>query len=515
MLVATAHAQAPMMLGQNGFSTAPIFTIGENYDGFFPPGLLDGMFAYERGDEVHLLVSHEFAAELGYSYELANGTSLTGARITNFIIDKVTRQIKDAGLAYDTIYNRAGEEVNDPTDLAHEGLDRFCSASGVEAGTSGFVDALYFAGEETASGSQFVLDVHNATLWAAPALGVGAWESASPLAIPSINDTHVALLMGDDRAGAPLYLYLGEKDLSPGAGFLERNGLAHGKLCMWKADDGATRPEEFAGDGNSKKGTFVEVENFNGDLAGQDGFDDLGYATRENLDAQRDALGAFGFSRPEDIHTNPYNGSQAVFASTGGVNTLDANGPAYDAADIWGTTYLIDVKISKGLLKKGRLGANLRILVDGDNGLDPAPPRVSFGDHPGLRSPDNLCWALDHKIYVQEDRASGFHVPGDIARPGHDCSIWQVHPHSGESLRVAEMNRVLPAGQFEGDYFGIPLALVLGIWESSGIIDVSTAFDEEPGSLFLFDVQAHSTFGGTIDSENLLEAGQILFLQKD
>tara|TARA_B110000495_G_C22877770_1_gene511939 strand:+ start:243 stop:863 length:621 start_codon:yes stop_codon:yes gene_type:complete len=53
------------------------------------------------------------------------------------------------------------------------------------------------------------------------------------------------------------------------------------------------------------------------------------------------------------------------------------------------------------------------------------------------------------------------------------------------------------------------------IWESSGIIDVSELFEEEPGSLFLFDVQAHGIRGGAIDSYNLGEGGQLLFLKND
>jgi hypothetical protein len=55
----------------------------------------------------------------------------------------------------------------------------------------------------------------------------------------------------------------------------------------------------------------------------------------------------------------------------------------------------------------------------------------------------------------------------------------------------------------------------LGDWESSGILDVSTLFDRDPGSLFLFDVQAHSLRGGVIDAEGLVQGGQLAFLLKD
>ena len=68
------------------------------------------------------------------------------------------------------------------------------------------------------------------------------------------------------------------------------------------------------------------------------------------------------------------------------------------------------------------------------------------------------------------------------------------------------------------DSGAIPSGLVdtrpadLGNWETSGILDVSRLFDQPDGSLFIFDVQAHSLRGGTIGSENLVEGGQLSFL---
>ena len=52
----------------------------------------------------------------------------------------------------------------------------------------------------------------------------------------------------------------------------------------------------------------------------------------------------------------------------------------------------------------------------------------------------------------------------------------------------------------------------LGDWETSGVLDVSTLFDQDPGQLLLIDVQAHSLRGGTIDSEDLVQGGQLAFL---
>ncbi len=495
---AEATPEPAQLIGLNGFTTTPIFTIGESMSGYFPPGIPDGMAAYDRGDEVYLLVNHELVANAGYEYPLDNGTLLRGARVSTFVIDKASRSVVDVGLSYRTIYNRAGDVVDDPSDLVFGGLQRLCSAFGVEAGEAGFVDAIFFTGEETGGGTEFALDVANGELWAAPALGVGAWESVTPLSIPSIERTHVALLLGDDRGAAPLYLYVGEKDNSPGAGFLERNGLAAGTLHMWKAGDGADQPSEFTGTGAFKKGSFVPVENFNPAGSAPD-FDDLGYATQGYLDAQRDALGAFRFSRPEDLHTNPFNGRQAIFASTGRQLTLDG---AVDDSDLWGTVYLIDVKISPAAIKKGDIRAHLRVSFDGDDAVGNGLASPDFG----IRSPDNLCWAGDHRAYIQEDRSVG----GFGADSGEETSIWQLRPQNSAIKRVGQIDRsAVPAGQIDTD------PLDLGDWESSGIIDVSGMFGEAAGSLLLFNVQAHSVRGGAIDVEDLVQGGQILFMQRD
>lgn len=494
-LSAQATTEPAQMTGLNGYTVDPIFTIGETINGYLPVGIPDGMSAYDAGEQVLLLVSHELRSTQGYEYTLDNGTKLIGARVSAFAIDKETREITDGGLAYDSIYNRAGNLVVDSTDLEFGALNRLCSAYGVEAGKDGFLDAIFFTGEEASGGTMWALDVDTQVLWAAPALGRGAWESATSLNIPSINNTHVALLLGDDRGAAPLYLYVGEK--VPGGTFLERNGLAEGKLYMWKANDGSDQPAEFTGTGTLKSGYFVEVENYNPAKAGTPGYDVLGYADQSTLDEQRDTLGAFRFSRPEDLHTNPSNGTQVVFASTGRKLTLDG---VTDDADLWGTTYVIDVKINKGAIKKNTISTNLRISFDGD---DAAGNGLSHPDF-GIRSPDNLTWASNHFAYIQEDRSVG----GFGNESGEEASIWRLKTQSGSILRVAQIDRsAVPTGQEDTD------PLDLGDWESSGIIDVSQLFGEKKGDLLLFNVQAHSVKGGIIDTENLVQGGQILFLK--
>ena len=57
-----------------------------------------------------------------------------------------------------------------------------------------------------------------------------------------------------------------------------------------------------------------------------------------------------------------------------------------------------------------------------------------------------------------------------------------------------------------------PVPEEIGEWESSGIIDVSTLFDENPGTRLIFDVQAHSLEDGIIAEADLVQGGQLAFL---
>jgi len=493
----TSEPAQAVGVGLSSWSTTPVFTIGETINGYTPPGIPDGMGAFERDNTVEIVSNHELRANQGYAYTLSNGTELTGARVSRLVFDKDTRELMDMGLAYDTIYNRAGEIVDESSDLDFGALNRLCSAGSFVRGQAGFVDDVFLTGEESYAGTEFALDVATGELWALPWLGRAGWESVAALEIPGFNKTHVAILVGDDRGDAALLLYVGEK--VPGGNFVERNGLANGKLYMWVADSGDLSPADFNGTGQMRRGKFVEVDNYN--LAEADsgidqderGFDALGFATQNELDSQKMEIGAFNFSRPEDLHTNPHpgKGNQVVFASTG--RDTDIN----QGADLWGTTYLVDVKINPGRVLTDNITADITILYDGDDA-----DKRDFG----IRSPDNLVWADDGLVYIQEDRSiSGF---GDDS--GQETSIWKLDPKTSMATRVAQVDRTaVPSGQVDTDPDD------LGDWETSGIIDVTDEFDAEGERLLFLNVQAHSLRGGAIDSGDLVQGGQYLFMSKE
>ena len=137
------------------------------------------------------------------------------------------------------------------------------------------------------------------------------------------------MIGGDDTESAPLYLYIGEKNGVGDGSFLDRNGLKQGKLYVWVGDKGVD-PQNFAGTGNTSAGRWVEVVNEGNGVGFLNGF-----ATDSNLRAQADALGAFSFSRPEDVSINPSDGSQIVLASTG-------RSSLFNGADSWARRVVIE-----------------------------------------------------------------------------------------------------------------------------------------------------------------------------
>jgi hypothetical protein len=526
-----------MATGEDGWTADPIYTIGAAISGttgalnpttagdYTPVGVLDGLGAYELdNDTVRVFANHELLHFSAYAYEVSDGAggtfSLNGARISYFDIDKDTRSIVDSGVAINTIYDANGAIATDPSfqPLGLSGFSRFCSGSLFEdhefSAKRGLEDRIFFAGEEDGGffnpvgGGEWALDPETGNMWHLPDLGRGAWENIAILDTGRADT--VAVLLADDTSpfdfggnpgdeAAPLFLYVGEKD--PDGDFPAQNGLRGGDLFVWVADNGATSPADYNGSGKLR-GQWIQVDNSPTGTPSSDGstgFDNFGYPTQGNLWLQAQALGAFGFSRPEDVATNPGNGREAVFASTGVDDYVGG-------ADSFGTIYTIKTNFNT-------MSATLDIVYDGD--ADPTR---------ALRSPDNLDWADDGLIYVQEDEAEETTLAGEplfgvgAANP-NEAGIVRMDKHGNRMERIVNIDRSVV---LDPSTVGTPVdqdAGNAGEWESSGILDVSQLFGEKKGTLFLFTVQAHGiddqddfNADSRITDGDLVEGGQLLFL---
>lgn len=339
-----------------------------------------------------------------------------------------------------------------------------------------------------------MLDPATRTLWEAASLGKGSWENAA-LVDTGSTDT-VGLVLFDDTT-APLYFWLGNKNAA--GDVLDQNGLRSGNLYAWKpaagvmpeaGSDATAGPDsddlKGIASGTPLAGSWV--------LLGDQDF--VAGKTATQLRAAAVAAGAMQFSRPEDGDTNPLNGKQVVFNTTGS--------SAFGSGDKYGNVITLD--FTSAFAASGQLnGAGstvLKVIYDGDKLADPTT---------GLRSPDNLVWSADGSIYVQEDRTVS--PWGSV-----DGSIWklsdnQVDPVTGQAVaeRWAVIDRQLPYGQTDA----LAGESNLGEWESSGIIDVSAIYGLTPGSMFVADVQAHGLRDGNLWGDGyLVEGGQINLIQQ-
>ena len=508
-----------MMRPLLGFGVNPLLTVGEfvtNIDGgdlYQVTGIPDGMGAMMMDeDTVRFFVNHEFTQSSGTPFTLANGAEFpSGARVSVFDFDIASGEIVAGGLGFTSVVMDGGVEI-DPGNIGQYVADyfiinRLCSASMGTPDRDGYRDYIFFTGEETGGGREWALDAANRRLYEVPAMGNGAWENV--ITVPATAETglegYTVVLLSDDSAGRPLYLYVGTKG-DENAPFLERNGLADGQLYAWVADSGANTNTEFNGTGNTVGGTFVALTSNNPstDITG-DGMlnNDDDVQNMINLVTESGSIGAFFFSRPEDVAVNPIDTdrdpttSETIFASTGRVTNLgdiDGDGTDDEINDPWGTTYVVTLD-HDSITSGGPIRADLTIVYDGNEA-----DKQDFG----IRSPDNLEWAGDGVSYIQEDRSIGEFG----ADSGVETSIWRLDAATFEAARVSVIDRsAVPSGQTDTDPND------LGDWESSGIVDVTDLVGgNDVGRVLLFNVQAHSVRGGPIDEDTLVQGGQILLM---
>ena len=499
-------ATAPMLRdgpGGAALRVSALLTTGEITNGldsgspaYGAPGIFDGLGAYDNGDgTLTLLVNHELGANDGYQMTVRGlNPAVAGARISRFVIAKdidgnpangFQARVLSGGLAYDEV------KSVDPT-FAKGGFTRFCSANLSEpfqfGGGQGFVDRLYFVGEEGGPGRFFVLDTANADLHHVPALGRGGWESAVAVDTGSANT--VALMLFDDTSGTAnhLYLWVGVKDPTS-AELLRRNGIdaSSGALYAWKAETINTQA------GLNAVPLLTDVSGHWEPLGS--GTDIAALTSAAQLRALAQSKGAMAFIRIEDGDVDPTTGRVVAFNTTGG-----------GGADLYGNTNLIDLSqafAADGSLLTAAHTSALRVVVDGDR-------LTGLARQDGVRNPDNLAWGRDGKLYIQEDRS----VPGGTADGqfgAQEASIWQVDPLTGASHRWAQIDRgAVPVAYGQTD----SAPGDIGNWESSGVIEVSHLFGAAPGTVFFTDVQAHSLTNGTLHgAPYLVEGGQIQLIQ--
>lgn len=235
----------------NGWKAFEVITAGDDPagDGFnyAIPGAFDGAGArLVDPTRLRVLVNHE-TDDASISEVDLDRVSLRAA-IDSMIAIGTTGAIqfvRSTRQAYGRVSTDGGATFTPTADASTTSFFLFCSGQTYSPHTfgpdRGFVDPLYIAGEELASGRLFALDSVardlyqlSGTIGSAPG-GIGgmsfdSWENA---ALVDTGETqHVALLLSPDGGSASVKLYIGLKGRDASGGpsndLLARNGLAYG-----------------------------------------------------------------------------------------------------------------------------------------------------------------------------------------------------------------------------------------------------------------------------------------------
>lgn len=423
----TSNAQVNLT-PQNGWRAFELLTQGDDigaladsgYGNIARRGKYDGLGAHVTDNTLSVWLNHETSGAAISRVELDIGSFRQGIQSTiNNGQTGFPSTIKTGiGYAYDAIFDGTYHAQNNSHPVAagtvavgeygDANFDRFCSGTSYSAHSfgvnRGFVDDLYLTGEEVDDGRFYALGQNTRQLWEIPDFLAAPWENGA--LIDTGNTTHVALLLNADTSsspGQPLRMYVGKKGVDVNndgqIDLLERNGLRGGSISYFDPDPGFSKTDLPDG---LVSGTWTS---------------NIGDALTE--------------TKLEDIHTNPMDSTEVVFADqTDGVYRMS-----------------LDLVFDEDGLDLAQSKTSIFQIDDDDSGL--------------IGAPDNVTWALDGLIYVQED--------------GDGDGMFLMNPDGTGVLQIAT-----------------------AFSEPSGIIDISSLAGYEPGGVFLTSVMGTGESGAQL-----------------
>jgi hypothetical protein len=461
-----------------GYAIKPLLSVGEKVPltggggRYQMVGIPDGLGLQARAQGGTLYMNHELSGDT-LSEPVVGEPLYRGAYVDKLQLDG-DGDVRSAAVAFDKVY--LGDEFVGPA--ARENNDTpafstFCSGFLALPRVTGFDRPIYFANEEVSFTEQeatfdgkggLSVAIFDGEAHALPALGHMARENT--VVMPHTGDRTVIVSLEDEFEGAnaQLWLYVGRKQAGADS-VLARNGLVGGKVYTFVGSDEELVDESTFTEG-SITGEWVEIPN-------------AARLTAAELEAAADRVGAFAFVRIEDGSFSKTNSNHFFFDTTGG---------STEFGNILGRLYHLRLDRNDPTGE-----ARLDILVNADE-------VVHAGGDTAL-SPDNLDVSRSY-LMVQED-------PTDPARLvlgalGRDSSVWRFRLDGGTSVATGSSTRVAEVNPPGRD--GIPV--LPGVWETSGIIDASSAFGSDS---WLFDVQAHPPT--TPPTETTVEDGQLVLMR--
>jgi len=460
-----------------GASVTPIMNVGETLkSGYLMETIPDGIALRTRGEgRVDVYLNHETSL-VPFPFTPATGVGFSD--FSNAMLSHLTLNQHSAGVLQG--------EYAIPSEA---NFQRFCS-NFLVGPAQGFERELVFTNEEATdfvnrtgtawppgpgaeqAGVVVAYDVKSGAYRAI--YGMGRHNHENSVAVPGYG--HPVVLSGDDTFLAPssqLYMYSAA------------NGQAvwndQGQLRAFKSNDPNVNDYSDLSGSASVSGEFIEVpENVaNGDQTA--------------LENWSNDHGVFQFIRVEDIAYDRNTPNVVYFADTGEPRARAGAGSARMTRASTGGGPFPNGRIFKMVLNPldETQVTSLSILVEGDPNGAASAGNVSF-----IHNPDNVE-TTGNSLLIQEDPGSQNQYAASNTS-GTTARIWLYDLNTHALTVVAKVNQAQDAVANQGS------------WESSGIVDASSAFG--PGA-FLVSIQAHTIFVQQ-EQRGLLtfkrEAGQLL-----
>jgi hypothetical protein len=422
-------------------------------------GIPDGLGARAaRHGKVDLYMNHELGRTVSSEPNVGDPPN-RGAFVSKWRL-AADGSVLSGQRAYDTVY--AGDTLVGPAaDSSNptQAFSRFCSAFLADERV-GFDRPIYLTGEESSGAETFdgrggqSVAIYDGELHTLPKLG--RFSRENEVVMPKTGKDTVVFPLEDGPAGpeSQLYMYVGHKQ-HHSSSVLGRNGLDNGSLYVLKLD-GHTNEGDFTG--GSAQGHWVKIPNADS-------------MTDAELESAADAAGAFGFVRIEDGASSDRKSGRFYFVTTG------------DAPEnVLGRAYQLDMSKSDPTKP-----VRLSVVFNADE--------VIASDEDIAISPDNVDTSKRYLMINEDGTASSRPVMGSMGRDG---SVWRFDlKHGFDRERVAQLN---PPGR-DG------VAVGPGVWETSGIIDVSSLFGDDT---WIYDIQAHGPTAAP--GPNTVEDGQLVLM---
>jgi hypothetical protein len=463
------------------YTIIPLLSVGDRVPETSNPsleyqmiGIPDGLGAYANRDGTLTVYMNHELPNIRLSEPVLGGPTNRGALVSKYIVG--AHGVISGERAYDDIYKEnaffgpAPEIGNDTPSFS-----RFCSGA-LAWREAGFDRPIYFCGEESSGAATFDgrggigVAIFDNELHTLPKLGRFAFEN--PVPRPERGQRTVIICMEDGPSSpdSQLYMYVGFKDPAS-ASPLRRNGLDNGDLYVFVSSRKALN-SEISFQSGSINGKWVRIPGAE-------------FMTDVELEAASDAVDAFGFIRTEDGAFRKDNSNEYYFVTTGAAVAGAAQG------NLLGRLYRLELNPLDPTVR-----CRLSIIYNADQ-------IIAAGGDIAI-SPDNIDINDDY-IMIQEDGTAESRPV--MAAKGRKGGIWRLNLPSSEDQEPYGAEYVAELTSVGRD--GIPVGP--GVWETSGIIDVSSLVGGTEA--WLFDVQAH--FPTTPPAPNTVEDGQLLIMLRN